>query len=111
MNLHFRRIDSQLAVLLAAGFSAEQAARAYHTLSTYTRGCLLNERSARVTSGGSLDERLPQVLVDDPSALPALAQASAYWSASFATDEDFAVGLETLIDGLAHALSGNSARP
>lgn len=105
VDLHFRRIDRQLAVLIAAGFSPEQAARAYHALSTYTRGCLLNERSAATPGGDSLDHRMPGTLVANPADLPALHAAAPYWNASFATDEDFRAGLETLLDGLACQLT------
>jgi AcrR family transcriptional regulator len=105
VDLHFRRIDQQLAGLMAAGFSPEQAARAYHTFSTYTRGCLLNERSAATPGGDSLDHRMPGTLVANPAALPALHAAASFWNASFATDEDFRAGLETLLDGLAYQLT------
>jgi AcrR family transcriptional regulator len=105
VNLHFRRIDRQLSVLMSAGFSPEQAARAYHTLSTYTRGCLLNERAAATPTGDSLDNHMPDNLVANPANLPALHAAAPYWNASFASEEDFQAGLETVLDGLEHQLA------
>lgn len=105
VDLHFRRIDRQLAGLMSAGFSPEQAARAYHMLSTYTRGCLLNERSAATPGGDSLDHRMPGTLVANPADLPALHAVAPFWNASFATDEDFQAGLETLLNGLAYQLT------
>jgi TetR/AcrR family tetracycline transcriptional repressor len=70
VELHYQRIDSQLARLIDAGFTPEQAARAYHALSTYTRGCLLNERSAATLHGE--DYERPGAMAADPERLPAL---------------------------------------
>jgi TetR/AcrR family tetracycline transcriptional repressor len=108
VNVHFRRVDGQLAVLMAAGFPPEQAARAYHTLSTYTRGCLLSERGAVVPAGDSLDHQMPDRVVANPAGLPALHAAAPYWNASLATEEDFQAGLETVLDGLACQLAARA---
>lgn len=99
--LHYQRIDRQIEVLISAGFTPEQAARAYHTLSTYTRGCLINERAA--VASGDMDRHLDRPhahLVVDAAHLPSLHQAAPWWTASFATDADFEAGLATIIAGL-----------
>jgi hypothetical protein len=107
VDLHYRRIDDQLAVMIAAGFNPEQASRAYHLLSTYTRGGLLNERSASTSAGVSLDDLVTQAHVGKRRDLPSLAAAAPYWSASFATDEDFAAGLNTILAGLSAELAAS----
>lgn len=104
-RLHYRRIDAQLTALMSAGLSPEQAARAYHTLSTYTRGCLLNERSAEQVLAG---EQLPAI--HELSNLAALQRAAPHWNVSFGTDDDFIFGLDTIIAGLSHAVATNQMR-
>jgi AcrR family transcriptional regulator len=102
---HYRRIDGQLRVLMEAGLSPEQAARGYHTLSTYTRGCLLNERSAEQELDG---EQLPAIR--ELAHLPSLERAAPYWNVSFATNDDFDAGLDMIIDGLSPAVAGCQLR-
>lgn len=107
VDLHYRRIDDQLAVLMAAGFDPEHASRAYHLLSTFTRGGLLNERSASTSAGVSLDDLATRAHVGRRSDLPSLAAAAPYWNASFATDEDFTAGLNTILAGLSVELAAS----
>ena len=98
---HQRRMDGQVGVLLAAGFTPQQAARAYHALSTYTRGCLLNERSVAAEQGAiGADGHAGLHRTFDRATLPALYRTRRYWNATFATDEDFAAGLDLLLTGL-----------
>ena len=102
LRLSYERIDEQLGVLMKAGFSPESAARAYHALSTYVRGCLLNEHMwARDGSqqAARSDER------QDLSDLPYMRAAAPYWSPTFATDEDFERGLAIIIEGLRSELA------
>jgi TetR/AcrR family tetracycline transcriptional repressor len=102
----YRRIDTQLGTMIAAGFTPEAAARSYHLLSTYTRGCLLNERKA--AHDGQLVTRPKSRATSmgvDLSWLPHLQAAAPYWSFTFATDEDFTFGLQTIITGLRTTLA------
>ena len=105
--LSYRRIDAQLAVLIDAGFSPEAAARAYHLLSTYCRGCLLNER-ASTTSGRSaaLNDRSLTSLGADLDELPAMRAVAPYWTFTFSTSADYEAGLSTIIAGLVAELGG-----
>ena len=98
---HQRRMDGQIAVLLDAGFTPQQAARGYHALSTYTRGCLLNERSVAAVQGPvGADGHAGLHRTFDRSTLPALYRTRKYWNATFATDADFAAGLQLMLTGL-----------
>jgi TetR/AcrR family transcriptional regulator, tetracycline repressor protein len=102
----YRRIDTQLGTMIAAGFTPEAAARTYHLLSTYTRGCLLNERKAAHDGGWPTRAKDPaDSMGADLSWLPHLEAAAPYWSFTFATDHDFAFGLQTIILGLQQALA------
>lgn len=105
LAISYERIDAQLDVLLAAGFSPEQAGYAYHLLSTYTRGCLISERQFLQAGGeegqagaaGEPDLRVP----GGADRYPSLRRvASRNWSYSFATDADFRAGLDVIIAGL-----------
>lgn len=105
LNSSYARIDSQLAVLLAAGFSAERAGYAYHLLSNYTRGCLVSERQFALASGaarrGEPVEDRPVTLPGELADYPHLREVSAHqWSYTFATDADFDHGLTVIIEGL-----------
>jgi AcrR family transcriptional regulator len=107
IDLSYRRIDAQLAVLLDAGFSPEQAGYAYHLLSTYTRGCLISEY--QYAGGGSADAREDQVreaeLPGASDRYPSLRRVvSRHWSYTFATDADFDSGLSVIIAGLRSSL-------
>jgi AcrR family transcriptional regulator len=102
---HFARIDGQIAVLLAAGFTAEQAARAYHVLSTFTRGCLLNERTAELALSANVDASVPNDLDAGAGRYPALHEVRTYWNATFATDADFGAGVDLVLNGLVTQLA------
>jgi TetR/AcrR family tetracycline transcriptional repressor len=102
----YRRIDAQLAVLLRAGFTPEQAGYAYHLLSNYTRGCLVSERqfvraSAAPGRPDVREQDLPGKLPGDLAGLPSLTEVSSRnWSYTFASDADFDAGLTIIIEGL-----------
>jgi hypothetical protein len=102
----YRRIDTQLGIMIAAGFTPEAAARAYHLLSTYTRGCLMNERMA-TRDGQPATRRRSRTpsMGADLSWLPHLKSAAPYWNFTFATDEDVTFGLQMIITGLRESLA------
>ena len=115
LDLSYGRIDAQLGVLLAAGFSPEQAGYAYHLLSTYTRGCLISER--QLLQAGGHESRTPETgaaglpLPGGFARYPSLSRVvSRNWSYSFATDADFRAGLEVVIAGLGVWLSASSGK-
>jgi AcrR family transcriptional regulator len=101
-NLIAKRMNHEIGNLVAAGFSSRAAWAAYAMLSTYTRGCVRNER---LTS-----ERLLLIPEDsvlqrlgwprDISAYKYLLKVRAIASPSMASDEDFQFGLDIAIAGL-----------
>jgi AcrR family transcriptional regulator len=103
LRLSYERIDEQLGVLMEAGFSPESAARAYHALSTYVRGCLLNERTWEMDGAQEAAERADGGR--GLSEFPHMRAAAPYWSPTFATDEDFERGLAIIIEGLRSELA------
>jgi AcrR family transcriptional regulator len=107
LDASYLRIDAQIRVLLEAGFTAEDAARAFHLLSTYTRGCLQNELSY-LGHGGPADH-LDLSVRDLHTSLdvPSLRAVAAHWTYTFATDADFAEGLRAIIRGLEATLSAS----
>jgi TetR/AcrR family tetracycline transcriptional repressor len=112
LDLSLQRIDMQIGVLLAAGFTEVQAGYAYHLLSTYTRGCLISEYQF---GGAGADGAAPAAgheLLRDPDAFPNLRRVVARnWSYTFATDADFDHGLEVILGGLqAWLAAGEPAR-
>lgn len=101
MVRYIARLDREIGVLRKAGFSAEQAARAYMTLSVYTRGCVLQERLHAMA--GKPQDRDTSNSFEISTArgdLPAMTEVARYLSDSFATDADFEAGLSIIIDGL-----------
>ncbi|HVU71390.1 MAG TPA: TetR family transcriptional regulator [Mycobacteriales bacterium] len=105
VRLSYERINRQLELLLAAGFTPEGAARAYHTLSTYCRGCLLNERASLRSGLPDPARRLaPHRVGADLTGLGAMQRAAPYWTFTFSTSQDYAAGLHTIITGLEREL-------
>ena len=105
VRLSYERIDGQLDLLMGAGFSPEDAARAYHTLSTYCRGCLLNERaSLRAGPPDHTEPRGSHRVGADLTGLDAMQRAAPYWTFTFSTSQDYAAGLHTIIAGLERQL-------
>lgn len=105
---YFARLDKEIGVLVQAGFSTEEAVRAYMTLSVYARGCVVQDRlysmAGRSAKGEEEEQQLFAALVGRAS-LPVMAEAITYWSNSFATDDDFEAGLTIIIDGLRERLA------
>jgi AcrR family transcriptional regulator len=110
----FALLEREIAPLVEAGFAVRDAVNAYATLSVYTRGCVLNERlftaAEELLSSGGYPAPSPDI---DPENLPVMAQATPYWTASMAGDENFEAGIGFIIDGLrAHlARQGKATRP
>lgn len=104
----FERINREVTLLIEAGFDPESAARGYMAMSVYTQGCVHKRRQQEMADAGP-GERFITVEARSAAALdgsdlatvfPGLDATSDYWSASFATDDDFAAGLDLIIEGL-----------
>lgn len=101
------RINHEVTVLIDAGFDPETAARGYQAMSVYTQGVVHRQRLFHLSD--QTDDRF--LVVDSkriwameasgqPPAYPGLEASLDYWSASFASDEEFEAGLDFIIEGL-----------
>ena len=85
--------------LLANGFPPELAARSYATLARYVLGFAIQTGA----SGDPDDARLTQVFRDlDPRMFPATVAVAEHVPVPL--DDEFAFGLELIVDGLAQLL-------
>lgn len=96
--------EAGVAVLLGAGFDEAAAAGAWRALWSYTFGFATfrveSERALRGAMAGLAEEEFP-----------ALAVAGAQVAAAFTGQDDFAAGLDALLDGLEQRLSGGPGSP
>jgi len=109
---YFGRLEREIKMLVDAGFPMREAVHAYMTLSVYARGCVLQDRLYAV-AGQSTEpdgERKSLAAVIDPATMPVMSEAINHWSSTFATDDDFEMGLTTIIDGLSQQLLRARAR-
>jgi AcrR family transcriptional regulator len=93
----WERIEGILEVLVAAGFTADEATTAYFTLSVYTRGCLFIERNMRTiedTEGGGH----PKAHLAE--SMPVLSSVIGRYGSNMIGDDDFAAGVENNLRGL-----------
>ena len=98
------RLNKEVAILLAAGFDPETAARAYQAMSVYTSGTVQKVRMAEL--GGSDPNRKMFADLDEAttaaidSQYPGLGATQEYWNSTYSTWNDFNFGLNTILDGL-----------
>ncbi|MGA9494078.1 MAG: TetR/AcrR family transcriptional regulator [Mycobacterium sp.] len=91
--------ERMVGFLLANGFPPELAARSYATLARYVLGFAIQTGA----SGDPDDARLTQVFRDlDPRMFPATVAVAEYVPVPL--DDEFAFGLELIVDGLAQLL-------
>jgi AcrR family transcriptional regulator len=92
--------ERMIAFLLANGFPPALAARSYATLARYILGFAIQLTGSR---GGFDDARLAQVFHDlDPSQFPATVAVADNLPVPW--EDEFAFGLELIVDGLTQAL-------
>lgn len=95
-----------LAAMLDHGFPMPVAARSGATIAHYVEGFGLQLGGQRAT-GNADDAELPAAMLRlDPSAFPATAAALAARSLPIPLEEEFAFGLELILDGLSVLLGG-----
>jgi TetR/AcrR family tetracycline transcriptional repressor len=91
--------EAGLAILEEAGFDADEAARAWRALWSYTYGFAT---FALAPSEAEARRRVRSALAALPEEdYPALTAAADELAAAFASDEEFERGLERILDGLA----------
>ncbi len=99
--------ERMIAVLLANGFPPAMAARSYATLARYILGFAIQLTGS---SGGLDDARLAGVFHDlDPRQFPATVAVAD--SLPVPWEDEFAFGLELIVDGLTQALKRETRRP
>jgi AcrR family transcriptional regulator len=102
--------EAAIAILLAGGFTAEVAARAYTAVGHYVVGFAI-----QLPHGGTSDEEENRDLREfyrtlDATRYPATAASAPYLPSSL--DDEFRFGLRLIVDGLARQLpSADPARP
>jgi AcrR family transcriptional regulator len=97
-------VEAGMRILEDAGFEAEEAAKAFRLLVTYTFGFELfsgarSTRSASESARAALAE-LP------PESHPRLSEAAGTFSVAMGSEEAFAYGLDRILDGLEASLAG-----
>ncbi|MCU1374692.1 MAG: TetR family transcriptional regulator [Actinomycetia bacterium] len=99
-QMHAARMDRELTVLVEAGFSPEEAMRAYATFSGFTRGSIQAERAFAAAVRPDAEPADLQALHLDWAILPTLRAVAPYWTPALATDADFLFGLRAIVAGL-----------
>jgi AcrR family transcriptional regulator len=97
-HLTYRGIEDIIEMLVGAGFSQTNAWYAYSTLSTYTRGMVLIERTQRLNNSPVLDARQAKLIV--PETMPRLASLIEESSVtlSMTSDENFTFAIGLILD-------------
>jgi TetR/AcrR family transcriptional regulator, tetracycline repressor protein len=95
--------ETAIGILTRAGFSEREAARAWRALWSYTFG-FATFRLAPTPNDAAREVRMATAALPE-NGHPALASASGELAAALSNDDEFAYGLERLLDGLEAALS------
>jgi AcrR family transcriptional regulator len=96
------RLEQELAVLVRAGLSAEQAAQVYGVCSAYTRGFVLLEHGlvGEEPADGTPEQVDDLVAALDPTQFPTLTQLPSFDRSMWLDDSHFRFGLRLLIEGI-----------
>lgn len=94
--------------LVDAGFTLENAFRVYNAASVYTRGMIIHDRILRLSNTPTLDGR--QRRMTDWSSMPLLESLIDRYPLAGTTDEDFAFGMQRLINGFEALLHEQDAK-
>jgi len=106
-----RYLDWVLGTLMNAGFSVDGAARAFSLLDSYVYGFGM-QQSNFSTSGDASTEEMAEALLAyiPPEEYPYLHRMASHAMASgYDAEQDFAYGLEVILDGLERILSESPA--
>ena len=98
------RLNSEVGILMDAGFSPEAATRGYQAMSVYTTGTVQKIRQVHLRGENPNLKMFP---IEDPAVMSALATdypnlvtTSDYWHRTYSTDVDYEFGLNCIIDGM-----------
>jgi hypothetical protein len=101
-----RHHDAVLGCLRAAGFSIELTAHAYSLLDSYVYGFALQEASLPFDTADGVREIADQFTVSDYPHLAELA-AEHVLQPDYDYGDEFAIGLDLILDGLERAIARN----
>ncbi len=105
-----RHLDVVIAFLRGAGFSVPMAAHALSLLDSYVRGFAMQEASLPLDQSGSIEAATENILEQEnmtSNAFPHLAEMAAelILKPGYAYGNEFAFGLELILDGIQAALN------
>ncbi|MFC5338511.1 TetR/AcrR family transcriptional regulator [Leucobacter denitrificans] len=100
----FTRIDLILKTLMAAGFAPLVAWQLVSSVTTFTNGIVLTERTAMLNEAVTLDDRQTLLITDEMPALKELLRTEEIQLA-MVSDDDFETGLSALLDGFERQLT------
>ncbi|MCU1480957.1 MAG: regulatory protein TetR [Subtercola sp.] len=109
-HVTYEAIERLVAFLVAAGFTPLNAWRLTGTLTTYTQGIIVAERTQRKQNVATIDERQARLLL--PQSMPLLSELYENHSISLtmASDDDFSYGLNTLLSAFEGVLRSDRAQ-
>ena len=94
----FEVVEGMLEMLIAQGFSPDNALRCHSTMSVYARGVIIHDRILRLSHTPSL-ENGRQARMTDWSIMPILGSLAEKYNFAGTGDSDFEFGLDRLICG------------
>jgi AcrR family transcriptional regulator len=98
----FRRLEDEIAVLVRAGLTVEQAAHVYTSCSVFTRGLVMIEHGIESEAVDSRDKGSVSQIVShlDPSEFPVLSKLDDLEQTMWPGEDNFQQGLQLLVEGL-----------
>jgi AcrR family transcriptional regulator len=98
----FERLEAEIAVLVNAGLTEEQAARVYTSCSVFTRGFVLIEHGIETETIEPNDKGVVSQSVSrlDPLQFPVLTKLTDLEQTMWPGEDNFRLGLELLVEGL-----------
>jgi AcrR family transcriptional regulator len=94
----FEVVESLLELLIAQGFTPDNAFRCHATASVYARGMIIHDRILRLSNAPTLEDGR-QARMIDWSSMPILATLVDEYSLTGTGDSDFQFGLDRLVCG------------
>jgi AcrR family transcriptional regulator len=100
--------EALLALMIAQGFTPDNAFHAYNAISVYTRGNVIHDRILRLSNTPTLDSRSRRIA--DWKSMPILEALLAKYPLAGTSDEDYAFGVDRLICGFEVLLAEQDKR-
>lgn len=97
---NLRHHDHVLRLLVEAGFTIEMAVHAYNAIDSYVYGFALQERNLPFESPDKVRDVAEHILARAAEEYPYLARVTAQFAADYDYRQEFAFGLDLLLDGI-----------